>query len=70
MAEAAQAIARARSEAQTAVAAALEEAKSAAAAQSASLNQQLDVKLKAAEAAGTAKRAHRRWLRPGRRAVW
>jgi len=50
MAEAAQAIARARSEAQTAVAAALEEAKSAAAAQSASLNQQLDVKLKAAEA--------------------
>lgn len=50
MAEATQAIARARSEAQAAVAAALEEAKSAAAAQSESLNQQLDVKLKAAEA--------------------
>jgi len=50
MAEATQAIARARSEAQAAVAAALEEAKSAAAKQSESLNQQLDVKLKAAEA--------------------
>lgn len=50
MAEATQAIARARSEAQAAVTAALEEAKAAAGAQSAALNQQLETKLKAAEA--------------------
>jgi len=50
MAEATQAIARARSEAQTAVNAALEEAKTAAAEQAHILNHQLELKLKAAEA--------------------
>lgn len=50
MAEATLAIARARSEAQAAVNAALEEAKAGAAAQAASLNEQLEARLKEAEA--------------------
>lgn len=50
MAEAAQAIAKARSEAQAAVNAALEEAKASAAAQAATLNAQLEARLQAAEA--------------------
>jgi F-type H+-transporting ATPase subunit b len=50
MADATQATARARSEAQAAVAAALDEAKAAAAAQAAALNEQLETRLKAAEA--------------------
>jgi F-type H+-transporting ATPase subunit b len=50
MADATQAIARARSEAQAAVAAALEDAKAAAAAQAETLNAQLDSRLQAAEA--------------------
>ena len=50
IAEASEAIAKARSEAQAAVAAALEEAKSAAAAQAAVLNQRLEAQLKGAEA--------------------
>jgi len=50
MAEATQAIARARAEAQAAVNAALDEAKAAASAQAATLNAQLDARLHAAEA--------------------
>ncbi len=50
MAEATQAIAKARAEAQAAVNAALDEAKAAAAAQAETLNAQLDARLQAAEA--------------------